>query len=96
MRVSQESVTIPKISAEREDLIGSAAVYLVLANGGAVKVNGQDQEIKVAAADLPRGAFQLTGVALWNVRRAIRAAVTDAGLAVFKRPCKDITEIKTP
>ena len=91
VRVSQESVTIPKISAEREDPDRGAAVYLV-SNGGAVKVNGQDQEIKVAA-DLPRGAFQLTGVVLWNAE-GNRAAVTDAGLAVFK-DCKDITEIKT-
>ena len=80
-----------KAAEQNDDPDRRAAEYL-LSNGGAVKVNGQDQEIK-ASASLPRDSFRLTGVVLWTAD-GNQVSVTDAGLAVFK-DCKDLTEIKT-
>ena len=55
-----------------------AAADWVLASGGAVRVNGQDRDLR-AAADLPAGLFRLTGVNLEANPKA-----DDAGLARFQ------------
>ena len=60
-----------------------AAGY-VLSLGGTVRVSGQGSEIK-AASELPKGAFQLTGVVLTGHK-----TLTDAGLANFK-DCQNLT-----
>ncbi len=63
-----------------------AAAEYVLSLGGGVKIDGLPTEIK-AAADLPRGAFQLTGVNLDANKQ-----VTDAGLARLK-DCKNLAKL---
>jgi eukaryotic-like serine/threonine-protein kinase len=60
-----------------------AAEY-ALSIGGAVRVNGEEQDIR-AAADLPKDPFTLTVVVLQSNR-----LVTDGGLANFK-DCKALT-----
>jgi serine/threonine protein kinase/tetratricopeptide (TPR) repeat protein len=65
------------------DFDRKAAEY-VLSIGGAVKVSGENKEIK-AVTDLPRGPFRLTVVDLHA-----NPKVTDAGLAVFD-DCKDVS-----
>jgi serine/threonine protein kinase/Leucine-rich repeat (LRR) protein len=85
VRVSQEPVTAPTTAVEKKDPDRRAADH-VLSLGGAVKVNGQDREIR-AAADLPREPFRLTMVELGQNKH-----VTDAGLAVFK-DCKNLTRL---
>ena len=62
-----------------------AAEY-VLSIGGTVRVNGLEQDIRVAA-DLPKEAFHLTGVSLHR-----NPKVSDAGLACFK-DCKNLTSL---
>jgi hypothetical protein len=79
------------VGAQTLDPDRRAAEY-VLSNGGAVKVNGQNKEIRTNA-DLPRDSFRLTGIILWNAD-GFRVTATDAGLAVFK-DCKNLTEIAT-
>jgi eukaryotic-like serine/threonine-protein kinase len=59
------------------------AAEWVLSIGGVVRVNGQDRYIN--AADLPKEAFRLTGVALEGNQK-----VSDAGLAHFE-DCKNLT-----
>ena len=62
-----------------------AAEY-VLSIGGAVRVNGEDREIRDAAG-LPAEAYTLTGVFLERNK-----GVTDEGLAHFKK-CKGLFQI---
>jgi hypothetical protein len=54
-----------------------AAAAWVIAQGGSVRVNGEEKDIK-AAAGLPKGQFTLTGAGLADTK------VTDAGLAQLK------------
>ena len=64
-----------------------AAAEWVLSVGGTVNVNGKENGVIKAVADLPKGAFRLTGVHI-----VTNPKVTDAALAVFKG-CKHLTEL---
>ncbi len=75
-------VTAGELAEARDAPERKAAAY-VLSIGGTVKVNDSQQEIKVAA-DLPRGAFRLTWVNLYQNKQ-----VSDAGLANFE-DCKNL------
>jgi serine/threonine protein kinase/Leucine-rich repeat (LRR) protein len=68
-----------------EDPDRTAAEY-VLSIGGGVMVKGQQRPIR-AAANLPRVAFELTGIDLHENKK-----VNDAGLAHFKN-CKNLTSL---
>ena len=96
VRVSREappsSAATAEARAQRENADATTndpdrrAAEYVLSIGGMVKVNDQDQEIKVAA-DLPGESFRLTGV-----RAEDNKQVTDAGLVRFK-DCKNLTSL---
>ncbi len=72
-------------AADNSDPDRRAAEY-VLSIGGAVRVDGNDSNIR-AKGDLPAGAFQLTVVNLNGNKR-----VTDAGLAAFEG-CTNLTQL---
>ena len=61
------------------------AEYVLFA-GGALRINGEEREIRTAA-ELPKGRFELTSIAL-----PANTHATDAGLAHF-RDCKNLTRI---
>ena len=74
------AVAVPATTADPDR---KAAEY-VLSIGGTVRVSGQEQDIK-AAPELPKEAFQLAGVGLYENKQ-----VSDAGLANFK-DCRSLT-----
>jgi len=73
------------LKARASDFDRKAAEY-VLSIGGAIRVNGEKRDIKVAA-DLPAAPFRLTNVLLHS-----NFQITDAGLAIFK-DCKNVTDL---
>ncbi len=72
----------PKVASDPE----RAAAAYVLSIGGAVRVNGEERELR-AAAELPKERFGLTGVDLNENKK-----VTDAELVCFKN-CKTLTTL---
>jgi eukaryotic-like serine/threonine-protein kinase len=83
VRVTLEQKAVVKKDKPDLDPDRKAAEY-VLSIGGAVKVNGQDREVK-AAADLPPEAFRLTLVDLQGNKQ-----VSDVGLTCFEG-CSNLT-----
>jgi hypothetical protein len=68
-----------------DDNADRKAAEYVLSLGGAVRVNGEEKDIK-AAGDLPKDRFILTGLGLKNTK------LTDAELARFK-DCKGLSSL---
>ncbi len=84
VRVTAETNGVASITSPQSLAADRRAAEYVLSIGGVVSINGQEPRIG-AAADLPRGAFELTLVDL--------PSVSDAELAHLK-DCKNITSLR--